>query len=433
MEVTLNKRNLLSSILTVVFLLVGLTTQSFASFGGADQKQTPYNPGNVIMTGASTAKVFGTDKGQNVKFTNPITNETRDFWAGTFNGDLDGQTAKFYCIDLGHPLATWSSSNQHEYTDNGNTPAEITYILYNYYPFKSLPYSGSLSETKEAAAVQLAIWHFADGVNANTIDNADIKSRSLAIIADANANAASISYANTLTIVPSTQTVPNGQPGLFEIYTKDNFDNPVSGILVQLNASSGTLSTFSVTTDGSGYAGPVSLSQGNDYYSQVSATANVTIPLGTRYVHKTNPNDKQKLVLATPTEGTLNRTAVVNWDFTNGDCDLSNFMTFTQGGWGSPSNSTPGGIRDTYFSTVFPNGLTIGGNFTITLTSAQAVQNFLPQGSTAAALTQNYTNPTNNISVLAGQVAALTLNVYYHRSEERRVGKECRSRWSPYH
>ena len=24
-------------------------------------------------------------------------------------------------------------------------------------------------------------------------------------------------------------------------------------------------------------------------------------------------------------------------------------------------------------------------------------------------------------------------NVFLHRSEERRVGKECRSRWSPYH
>ena len=23
--------------------------------------------------------------------------------------------------------------------------------------------------------------------------------------------------------------------------------------------------------------------------------------------------------------------------------------------------------------------------------------------------------------------------IYYDRSEERRVGKECRSRWSPYH
>ena len=25
------------------------------------------------------------------------------------------------------------------------------------------------------------------------------------------------------------------------------------------------------------------------------------------------------------------------------------------------------------------------------------------------------------------------LHLYFHRSEERRVGKECRSRWSPYH
>ena len=25
------------------------------------------------------------------------------------------------------------------------------------------------------------------------------------------------------------------------------------------------------------------------------------------------------------------------------------------------------------------------------------------------------------------------VNVVYQRSEERRVGKECRSRWSPYH
>ena len=31
-----------------------------------------------------------------------------------------------------------------------------------------------------------------------------------------------------------------------------------------------------------------------------------------------------------------------------------------------------------------------------------------------------------------GQLAALNVP-YKHRSEERRVGKECRSRWSPYH
>ena len=29
--------------------------------------------------------------------------------------------------------------------------------------------------------------------------------------------------------------------------------------------------------------------------------------------------------------------------------------------------------------------------------------------------------------------AAKTITLYPYRSEERRVGKECRSRWSPYH
>ena len=31
------------------------------------------------------------------------------------------------------------------------------------------------------------------------------------------------------------------------------------------------------------------------------------------------------------------------------------------------------------------------------------------------------------------EVASMTLEHYPGRSEERRVGKECRSRWSPYH
>ena len=37
-----------------------------------------------------------------------------------------------------------------------------------------------------------------------------------------------------------------------------------------------------------------------------------------------------------------------------------------------------------------------------------------------------HTGPTNTASLL-------TLSVILPRSEERRVGKECRSRWSPYH
>src|SRR2546430_14951969 len=35
--------------------------------------------------------------------------------------------------------------------------------------------------------------------------------------------------------------------------------------------------------------------------------------------------------------------------------------------------------------------------------------------------------------ILAPLMAALATLLAGHRSEERRVGKECRSRWSPYH
>ena len=36
-------------------------------------------------------------------------------------------------------------------------------------------------------------------------------------------------------------------------------------------------------------------------------------------------------------------------------------------------------------------------------------------------------------SFFAGRQSVMTSNAYGTRSEERRVGKECRSRWSPYH
>jgi len=325
-EVKLDNRNLLNTFLsTVLLLVVFTTTQSFASVNpDAAQKLAKYNPANVIMSGGSTAIVYGTDKGTNgIEIEDPYSNQTESLWAGTFSGKLDGSNVNFYCIDISHPLATWSQNNPHEYTDDGNTPAEITYILYNYYPFKSLPYSGALSEEKEAAAVQLAIWHFADGLDANTISygyNDDLKNRAKAIINDANANAGSITYTNTLTIIPSTQTIPNGQAALFDIYTKDNHGNEVSGVTVNLGTTSGTLSATSVVTDANGHAS-ISLVQGNDDYAEVTATAQVVIPQGTKYVHKTNPDQYQKLVLATPSNGTLNRSAEVNWEFPADDCD----------------------------------------------------------------------------------------------------------------
>ena len=62
------------------------------------------------------------------------------------------------------------------------------------------------------------------------------------------------------------------------------------------------------------------------------------------------------------------------YDLTSGQksvavpCDLSGFLTYSQGGWGSPANgNNPGAVRDAYFTAVFPSGLEVGdpSNFTI--------------------------------------------------------------------
>jgi hypothetical protein len=100
------------------------------------------------------------------------------------------------------------------------------------------------------------------------------------------------------------------------------------------------------------------------------------------------------------------------------------YATFTQGGWGAkPSGNNPGRLLATNFSRVYPGGaVVIGQTRTITLTSPYAIEKFLPQGGTPAKLTQSYVNPTSKISVLAGQVLALKLNVDFSAAGITRMG-----------
>src|SRR5256885_10553717 len=51
-------------------------------------------------------------------------------------------------------------------------------------------------------------------------------------------------------------------------------------------------------------------------------------------------------------------------------------------------------------------------------------------------LNSGYSAPLTSIKRRIREMVALTLSphtTFVQRSEERRVGKECRSRWSPYH
>jgi len=107
---------------------------------------------------------------------------------------------------------------------------------------------------------------------------------------------------------------------------------------------------------------------------------------------------------------------------TDGICD-GDFCSFTQGGWGQECNGgNVGCLRDGHFADVFPNGLILGdqdgvdgdGAFALVLTSAKAVEDFLPAGSTAGVLTEDLTDPTSSpAGVLAGQLASAKLNVAF--------------------
>lgn len=99
--------------------------------------------------------------------------------------------------------------------------------------------------------------------------------------------------------------------------------------------------------------------------------------------------------------------------------DCGQFRTQTQGGWGTnAAGNNPGVYRDANFENAFPNGLSIGCQYTLTLSTSAAVKNFLPSGSTAAAFTENLIDPNNYNNVLAGQLVALRLSVAFDDIDE---------------
>lgn len=95
-------------------------------------------------------------------------------------------------------------------------------------------------------------------------------------------------------------------------------------------------------------------------------------------------------------------------------CAPGMFRTQTQGGWGAnPNGNNPGSYLAANFNAAFPNGLTIGCNNKLRLTSAQAIRDFLPSGTTPAILPPGtMVNPGSAYNnVFAGQLVALTISV----------------------
>lgn len=98
--------------------------------------------------------------------------------------------------------------------------------------------------------------------------------------------------------------------------------------------------------------------------------------------------------------------------------DCGQLRTQTQGGWGTnASGNNPGTYRDLHFDDAFPDGLTVGCDFGLTLSNSEAVANFLPCGGTGVSLNQDYIDPTCLGNVLAGQLVALSLSVAFDSAD----------------
>jgi len=392
----------------------------------ASANQVKY-PDNFFSTpsieGTTICRLLTTEYGNSdLRIADPSDpGHTKSLWVGILKGTINGVESKFYCIDLLHDAKFYKLSQPHEYTDSDVSSPAITYIANNFYPYKPLGGSSLSTPQKEAAAVQLAIWHFSDNVDLNTITHknnpqlaAEIKARAIVIRDLAVANGGDEVPPFTISIIPASQSVASGAPAKFKVLVLDNEGNGVSGINVSLSVSSGTLSSSSTATGANGLTPEVSLTQGSSANVTITASASAVLPNGNRFVHTVTPDECQKLVLVTPTLITRTATSSITWYVTNGPCDVNGFTTFTQGGWGGPSNSGPGKIRDLYFDAVFPNGVVVGVGKTLTLTSAHAVKDFLPAGGTSSKFTKDYEDPEEtSAGVLAGQLVALTMNIYY--------------------
>ncbi|MGE5500270.1 MAG: Cys-Gln thioester bond-forming surface protein, partial [Syntrophothermus sp.] len=245
----------------------------------------------------SIALVTGTDKGVNLHL--PAALGSEYVFSGTLKGNVNGTTAYFYCIDLKHHLEYNS-----QYQDVQSTNSKITYILNNYYPYKPLPYTGSLIVEKEASAIQLAIWSISDNLDISACvpdaDGSSIKNRALAIAADAAAHAGSIQPFKTLVINIPAQSFTKGTPVSFTVEAYNEIGAPIPGVTVSLAVNEGNLSKTQVTTGTNGVSEVITLTAGPSFSTIITANGRVIIPGGTQYFNVADPGGKQKLVIAAP-------------------------------------------------------------------------------------------------------------------------------------
>lgn len=293
----------------------------------------------------------------------------------------DNSVKYAFCTDIHHSV----ESNQTYCLDNGfYSDWRIAWLVNNYPPVADKEYN---------AARQAAIWHFSDGFDLNqsdpttgnsTIDQR-VKEHYNAILAAIPAQMPPEYKAGNVSLTITPQNATNFLPGQEQhpfTVTLMKGSKPLVGVTVNVTTSFGTLDQNSGVTDDNGQA-TFTVTSNSAGSADLTATAVVTVPAGSRFIHQSNPTGKQRLVLGEPIETTVQATASKTWvNATNliiahkfedknyngvqdaGEPDLSGWeFTLTVPG-GTTYTATTGADGKAYFY----NQVSANGTYTLTET-----------------------------------------------------------------
>ena len=231
-------------------------------------------------------------------------------------GKLDfgsGNIAYAFCTDIYHERAY----NRGFCLDSGFfSDWRVAWLVTNYPP--------TLNNAVNQAARQSAVWHLTDGWNLRQTDSTAYNSTYDAAVKNAyNAILAAIPASSPpeyqpgnvqMVIQPASSTgfLPYQPAHSFSVRLKKGVV-PLPGYTITVSASAGTLDRTSAVTDAQGEATFV-LTKNSAGTANITATANVNLPAGSRFIDQASPDSWQRLVLGQNVPVQLQALATHTWE-----------------------------------------------------------------------------------------------------------------------
>jgi hypothetical protein len=283
----------------------------------------PVEPGEMTLLGDSEPMGGLGDSGLCVNHTwvdvtsyqikGTIGSQSKAFYTARAKLTFPDNSVKYaFCTDIHHSV----DSNQTYCLDSGfYSDWRIAWLVNNYPPVADKEYN---------AARQAAIWHFSDGFDLNQNDpttggssiDDKVKGHYNAILAAIPAQMPPEYEAGNVSLTITPQNATNFLPGQEQhpfTVTLMKGSKPLVGVTVNVTTSFGTLNQNSGVTDDNGQA-TFTVTSDSAGIATLTATAVVTVPAGSRFIHQSNPTGKQRLVLGEPIETTVQATASKTWE-----------------------------------------------------------------------------------------------------------------------